>query len=131
MTNQISQFCISTSKKAHWQYHHLSLLYCLVIIDVSYFLNQCFELRRRSVEYLLRWINLVAKTNYKMSIKVNNPNYEEELRNNYEGEWPQLRRIWYIITLCFDETLSNNNVYYIFNVDLWQSTPQCNQTYSK
>ena len=45
-------------KKDHWQYPHLSLLgmilkYSHVIIDVSYFLNQCVELRR-SVEYLLR-----------------------------------------------------------------------------
>ena len=37
--------------------------------------------------------------------------------------------IWYIVTLCFDETLSNDNVYYTFYVDLWQSTPQCNQKY--
>ena len=30
------------------------ILYSFVIIDVSCFLNQCFELRRRSVEYVLR-----------------------------------------------------------------------------
>ena len=41
-------------EKAHRQYPHLTLLYSLVIIDVFYFLNQFFKLRRRSVKYLLR-----------------------------------------------------------------------------